>query len=228
MITADAVDRLLTDLAGEELFERPLGPSAVCFTTNQVVRMLESGASPDELRHLLSCQPCSHLVTRSGQLAGMLRSGASETSEAAAEGTPDRGGETSATGELTMLISLLDPVLHIENPNQTFSITVELVPSPVPGGGALDPESLRLDGAARSTQAQIHESPLSGSPQSRRVTFRHASLSKTIRKVLIEHSSVADEISISGTMLGHADRVFLGRARVEFAQADPLSRQAIL
>src|SRR5207237_2641592 len=71
-MTTITLEKLLADSDAAEMFERPLGPNANCFSTNEVVRMFESGARPDELQHMFACPACNDLVARSSKLGRML------------------------------------------------------------------------------------------------------------------------------------------------------------
>lgn len=221
MKTTITLERLLADINAIEMFERPLGPYANCFSTNQVVRMFEAGARPEELRHMFECPACNDLVARSSRLGRMLE----------VENSPEKAtgfGQTlrelllrdkpgASVPDVAAVLGLADPVVEVTDLDTPLSVIVELLPCVDSNVVTLDVSTLRLEGAATSESAMVERSD-TGSGQLSRVTFRDARLSKAVRKGLSHHARVADQISVSGVLKGETDRLFLGKATMEVVQ----------
>ena len=221
MKTNIGLETLLTEIDAAELFGRPLGPYDSCFSTNQIVRMFESGARPDELQHMFTCSACNDLVSRSSRLGRMLE----------VEDSPTQGeglGKTirelflrdkaSPPPNISVVLGLADPVLEVRDPGRAVSMTIELLPCVEPQVMSLDVSTLRLAGAATSKSATLEPGDL-GTGRMHRVTFREARLSKAVRQSLSRHNRVADQISVSGVLRGATEEMFLGKAKIEFVQS---------
>jgi hypothetical protein len=213
---------LLTEGDAVELFETPLGPHPICFSTNQIVRMFESGTRPDELRHILECPACGDLLRRSSRLARMLESAAPTQKTSFGQTlkellVPDQASETRA--DVAVVLGLADPVVEVTDPNTALSVTVSVLPCvDTTATSKLVISSLLLGGALASASASV-EPMECGSERVCEVTFEGSKLSKAVKKRLAEHAKVTDQISVSGVLKGKQDRTFSGKARVEFVHA---------
>lgn len=227
MQTTIALDELLNNTAADDdVFERPLGPHAHCFSASQVVRMFESGALPSELTHMFECEPCRDVVGRSSRLAKML---GGEEARTRSSGSGRVAQESTSGGSLLAAAAVLgipEAVVEVEHLERPLSVIVELLTGTDNESDTVDAGSLRLAGAATSVSATLEPSKLAPG-RLHRVIFRNAALSRTVKEVLANHRSVADEIRVSGLLNGTPQRHFSGKARVEFSQALRGTRQGV-
>jgi hypothetical protein len=224
---ASLLDRLrevLMSDVSEDLFDRPLGPHADCFSTSQVVRMFEAGASPDELAHLLGCPVCHDLVTRSSKISRALDVGVDpRTSEGFGRAVRDLILKRPPGPQPTIaaVLGLSDPVVAVDDPHGDVTVICELMPCVGPSVDSIDPSSLRLEGAIAADSGTL--TPTDGSTLPR-VTFRKARLSKGTRRSLAHNARVVDQLRVSGSFTGEETRVFVGQAKVELVRPLVTSR----
>jgi len=204
--------------ANDDIFDRPLGPHADCFSTSQVVRMFEAGASREELAHLLDCPTCLDLVVRSSRISRALDVGVdARASEGFGRTVRDLilNRSTSPPPTIAVVLGLSDPLVAIDDPGADVSVTCELLPCVGSSIHEIDASSLRLEGAVVADSGTLRN--LGGDPaQLPQVTFRKARLSKGTRRSLAHNARVVDEIRVSGSFTGEQARVFVGQAKVEF------------
>ncbi len=219
---ASVLERLREALmaeASDDLFDRPLGPHADCFSTSQVVRMFEAGASRDELAHLLGCPICHDVVTRSSKISRALDVGVDpKVSERFGRAVRDLILKRPPSPQPTVaaVLGLSDPLVAVDDPHGDVTVTCDLMSCVGPRVDSIDPSSLRLEGAIASDSGTLTSSTDESTLP--RVIFRKARLSKETRRSLAHNARVIDEIRVSGSFTGEQTRVFVGQAKVEFVR----------
>jgi hypothetical protein len=214
----EQVRELLTSDVSDSLFDRPLGPHADCFSTSQVVRMFEAGASSQELGHLLGCPICHEIVMRSSKISQALDVGRER-------GTSEGVGRVvrefifrrprSVSPSVGAVVGLTDPLVRVDDPQADITVTCELMPCS--NVDRIDPSSLKLEGAIAA------DSGVLTLPRDERtfpkVTFRRARLSKEARRSLAHNARVLEEIRVSGSLTGEqTSDAFVGQAKVELVR----------
>lgn len=227
--TSGIYSDILADINASEIFAIPIGPTTDCLSASQLVRMFESGARSEELRHLLRCRVCKDIYARASQAERML---AIESSASIAEKFGQRlrvlftGQKTKDTAShVSAVLGMSDPVLEVTNPDDQISVTIDLLPFTSFGAESIDVSTLRLNGAVTSDSPtiQVGDAEYTEPHQLTTVTFEDGKLSKDVKQILANHARVADQIHVTGTLKGGKEDLFLGQAKVHFVQSHKLN-----
>jgi hypothetical protein len=220
---------ILDEIDANELFARPMGPTDDCLSASQIVRMFESGARPEELRHLLACQICKDLYVRSNQIERML---AIDSSASAAEKFGQKlkntffGQTKNPQPHLLAVVGLSEPELEVMDLEAHVSLTIDLLPVSSSTAASIDMSTLKLNGAVISDSPILRSNDRESgqSDQLATVTFERGKLSKDVKRTLAEHIKVADQVQVTGALKGGNEDLLLAQAKVRFVRSQKLEK----
>ena len=206
----------------QSLFDEPLGPTVSCFSSRQLLHLLEEGTTEEEVRHLFECQACAASV---GALRQMSPPAAHDLVTSLFSTAPEAGATTRSEIERPL------PAIFVTESHQfrvtdlrSRHLTVRCSVLPVQQQifGTIDPGSLSLEGGLIARKGQVDgtvDLDDDGQANLFRLRFDSAHLSRRVRHYLSRHQRFIDTVWVRGRIQNEPSTEFVGQARLEFVNS---------
>lgn len=206
------------------LFDEPLGPDANCFSSRQLLHLLEEGTTEGEVQHLFECNACA---ASAGALRQMTSAGARDlvTSlfTASRESFETRGRAEDEDEDDRPLPAIFVTESHqfrvADLRSRRMTVRCSVLPVQQQIFGTILSSSLSLAGgliARRGEVDDIVDLDEDGKANLFRLRFDRAHLSRRVRHFLSHHQRFIDTVWVRGRFQNEAATEFVGQARLEF------------
>ncbi len=220
----------VVELAGSLAFEpqerrsvldQPLGPSEDCLSSQQIVHLIESGATKESLSHLLDCPTCLENIRALPHFKKRVKPEFVDQLLGKDQKLATSAGAADEPQSLPAIFVMESRQFLVSDP-KSRTLTVNCAILPIVGPERLVkivPKSLYLDGAIVAHDGKV-ETKIDADQDGRidllKIKFESAHLSTRVRKLLVKNQRVIDMVRIHGGFEDDSEDRIVGQTRLEF------------